>query len=125
MNMKRLSRYARWSLWAGVPILLVGCGSIEPAPVVDQRQAPVGDDYWTLVLEAGKGGSCAMAPCGLYFKTPEGGGDIRIVINNIDQGTFPPGELVSLGNYDVPTVRIQLPGTDYPQAFVHIPARNG
>ena len=116
-----------YPLGAAAPLalpLIGACTTTANTPqVVTGRQAAGGDNVFTAVATVERGGSCSVNPCGVLFKTPPGEGELRIVANGFDLGTFPRGETVSLGTY-TESVRISLPGTDYRWVFVNIPNAN-
>jgi len=86
---------------------------------------PVADGVMSTLVEAGRAGTCVMAPCQIYFKMPATPAEQRLRVNGFDVGTYAAGEVVNLGDYNDRTVRIQLPDTDYPLTLVHIPSDNG
>ena len=104
--------------------LIAACSTTAHTPQVVTGQGNiVGANVSTAVASVERGGSCAVNPCQVLFRTPPGEGDIRIVANGFDLGTFPRGETVSLGSY-TESVRISLPGTDYGWVFVNIASAN-
>ena len=77
-------------------------------------------NIFTAVVEPGKGGTCMATPCRVYYRTPDLGSPVKVVANNFPVGTFEPGIYVDLGNYNDPTVRITVPESDVPTAYVNI-----
>lgn len=118
LHISALSRIALVSLL--LP-LIAGCVTINPKPQVVEGRVPVSDGFLTVVVGPGQGGSCVGTPCSIYYRIPELGGQVEVVANGFVVGSFPSGEVVSLGNYNETSVRIDVPGHDVPTAFVRIP----
>jgi len=122
MNLTSLKKTARASGLLLLP-LLAACAASEPKPAVVQGSGPIRNDFMATTASIDRSGHCNSNPCDVYFQTPPGNSDIRIVANGFDLGTFPPGKLVSLGSYN-DHVRISMPDTDYKTVFVNIPNAN-
>lgn len=75
---------------------------------------------FTAVVEPGKGATCNLTPCRIYYRTPDLDSPVKVVANNFPVGTFEPGKYADLGNYNDPSVRITVPGSDVPTAYVNI-----
>lgn len=77
-------------------------------------------DLFTVVIEPGGGANCQSSPCRIYYRTPDLGAPVQVIVNNFTVGTFAPGKYADLGNYNDPTIRITVPGGDVPTAYVNI-----
>ena len=65
-------------------------------------------------------GTCAIAPCRVYFEMPPGDGDYRVRGIGFDYGTYRAGRTVNLGDfYDA--ISIEVIGAGVPKAYVYIP----
>lgn len=121
---KRYASFARVTAVLLFLPLLGACVTNNPRPaVVEEGRTPTSDGVMTAVVEPGKAGRCSVSPCRVYYRTPDAGGPVEIVVNNQVVGNFPPNTLVSLGDYFF-TMRISITGSDTPTAFVNIPNNN-
>ena len=120
--MKKMSSLstAGLSLFAVLP-LLSACVNMDPKPKVVSASAASSDGFLSVTVAPGRGGSCGGTPCRIFYETPDTGGQVKVVVNNFVVGTFPGGEMVSLGDYSETTVRIEAPGTGAPVTYVHMP----
>jgi hypothetical protein len=74
----------------------------------------------TVTVKPGDTGTCAIAPCRVYFEMPPGDGDYRVRGIGFDYGTYRAGRTVNLGDfYDA--ISIEVIGADVPKAYVYIP----
>jgi hypothetical protein len=89
-----------------------GTGKAEP-------KAPIAD-LFTAVVKPGGGANCNSTPCTIYYLTPDLGAPVTVVANNFTAGTFEPWTYANLGNFSDVSVRIQVPGTDTPIAYVYL-----
>jgi hypothetical protein len=55
---------------------------------------------------------------------PDLGHDASVVVNSFKVGTFPSGKVVDLGNFSDTSVRISIPGSDLPTAYVNLPGNS-
>jgi hypothetical protein len=95
---------------AAATLLLAGCGGLERNP----------SGAMSVTVKPGETGTCAIAPCRVYFEMPPGDGDYRITGNGVDIGRYPAGRTVNLGDfYDA--ISIAVEGTNLPKAYVYIP----
>ncbi len=110
---------------AGIALLgLQACvTSSYQTGVVDPSQSS-NDGMLAVTVSAGQGRSCANNPCQIYFKTPDVGGNMTIVVNGFEAGSFPSNTTVNLGSYGETTNRIQIIGHDYPMTFINLPGNN-
>ncbi|MCP3866665.1 MAG: hypothetical protein GY703_00920 [Gammaproteobacteria bacterium] len=104
-------------------LLLSGCITMSPDPSVVEGRTPVGDNVFTVVVNAGESGRCRSSPCSVYFRTPAAGRPVEVVANNQTVGNFPPDTVVHLGHFSS-TSRILVVGTDTPITFIRIPNSN-
>ncbi len=116
-------------LLAGVSVLLLsGCLTIdsEPAPKVvqGQQQGASANGFLSAQVAPGGSGSCSSAPCTIYYRTPDVGHPVEVVVNNFIVGTFPPGKVVNLGNYNDPTTIISTKDAGVPNAYVNMPGNS-
>jgi hypothetical protein len=74
----------------------------------------------SVTVKPGDTGTCAIAPCQVYFEMPPGKGDYRVRGTAFDYGTYPAGKTVNLGGFYEPIV-IGVIGMDVPKAYVYIP----
>ncbi len=119
-------RYASFARIAAVLLflpLLGACVTNNPRPAVVEGRTPTSDGVMTAVVEPGKAGRCSVVPCRVYYRTPDAGGPVEVVVNNQVVGSFPPNTLVSLGDFSG-TSRISITGSDTPTAFVNMPNVN-
>ncbi len=89
-------------------------GTAKPEP-----KAPIAD-LFTAVVKPGGGANCDTTPCTIYYLTPDLGAPVTVVANNFTAGTFAPWTYANLGNFSDVSVRIQVPGTDTPMAYVYL-----
>jgi hypothetical protein len=74
----------------------------------------------SVTVKPGDTGTCATAPCQVYFEMPAGNGNYRVRGIAFDYGTYPAGKTVNLGGFYQPIV-IKVIGVDVPKAYVYIP----
>ena len=74
----------------------------------------------SVTVKPGDTGTCAIAPCQVYFEMPPGTGNYRVRGISFDYGTYPAGKTVNLGGFYQPIV-IKVIGMDVPKAYVYIP----
>ena len=107
-------------------VLSAGVMGLAAAPVAyGQSPEPRDDAFMTRVVTAGEGKSCARTPCRVFYRMPQESGDLMLDVNGFQEGPYAPGEVVDLGSYSEPTVRIRVIGGDYPPAFVRMPGLRG
>jgi len=100
--------------------LLVACVTNNPRPQVVEGGTPRSDNFMTVVAEPGGGGRCSTTPCSVYYRTPDAGAPVAVIVNNQVVGNFPPNTVVFLGNF-MDHLRISIQGSDTPTAFVSVP----
>ena len=101
--------------------LLSACVTMNPQPTAIGGSAPRSDGFLTVSVAPGRSGACSGTPCRIYYKTPALGQDVNIEANGFKVGSFPPDTVVDLGDYSHTRVRITVPGTDTPAAYVNMP----
>ncbi len=112
-------------LIAGVTLLgLQACTTSSYKTGVVNPSQSSNDGMIAVTVSVGNGRSCSSNPCQIFFNTPDVGGNMTIVVNGFEAGSFPSNTVVNLGNYGEPTNRIQIIGHDYPITFVNLPGNN-
>jgi len=97
-------------LAAATALLLAGCGGLHRTP----------SGAMSVTVKPGETGTCAIAPCRVFFEMPPGEGEYVVRGMAFDYGTYPAGKTVNLGDfYDA--VVIDVVGADVPKAYVYIP----
>ena len=95
---------------AAAALLLASCSGLERNP----------SGAMSVTVKPGETGTCAIAPCRVYFEMPPGDDEYRVTGNSVDFGRYPAGRTVSLGDFYDP-ISIAVEGTDLPKAYVYIP----
>lgn len=104
--------------------LLSGCLSVgfNPQPGVAAGSVPGSPNgFLSVTVGPGDGGSCRSTPCRIFYRMPDLGRDASVVVNSFKVGTFPSGKVVDLGSFSDTSVRISIPGSDVPTAYVNLP----
>ncbi len=122
-------KHAKWRIGgfltaASAVLLLSGCLSVgtDPVPMVVQGKGqPQSDGYLSIVVAPGQTGSCQSTPCTVYYRTPDLGKPVEVVVNNFIVGTFPPGKTVRLGDFNDTSNIISVKGSGTPDAYVNLP----
>ena len=108
-------------LLVSLTLFVSGCGvesSLRPA-VVSGSDSSIGDGLFSVLVSPGEGSMCRNSSCRIYYRMPELGREAMVVVNNFDSGTFPSGKVVDLGTWS-DSVRIAIPDSDVPMAYVDI-----
>lgn len=92
---------------------LIGC-----APGGRLERWPSG--AFSVTVQPGETGTCALTPCRVFLVMPPGDGTYRVTGNQVDFGEYPAGKTVNLGNFDAP-IAIAIEGAGVPRAYVWIP----
>ena len=127
MPITRTFSYRGGLLFIPALFLLGGCLSpgFNPQPGVAAGSIPASRNGMLSVLVGpGDGGNCRSTPCRVFYRMPELGREARVVVNGFTVGSFPPGKVVDLGNFSDGTVRISIPDTDVPRAYVNLPGNS-
>lgn len=98
-----------------VPALapVIGC-----APGARLERWPSG--AFSVTVQPGETGTCALSPCRVFLVMPPGDGPWRVTGNQVGFGEYPAGQTVNLGNFDEP-IALTIEGAGVPRAFVYIP----
>jgi len=118
-KMRSLST-AELSLFVALP-LLSACANMNPQPKVVPESLAGSDGFLSVSVAPGRSGSCGGTPCRIFYKTPDTGGQVKVVANGFVVGTFPGGTMVDLGHYSETNVRIEAPGSGAPITYVNMP----
>jgi hypothetical protein len=104
-------------------LLLGGCVSTEsnlkPA-AVEGGGTIRGDGFLTVVVGPGESRGCNNTSCRIYYRMPDLDAPAQVAVNHFQVGTFPPGEVVDLGTWSDPIIRIRVVGADVPRAYVNM-----
>jgi hypothetical protein len=114
-------------LLMSVLLLLNGCLSpgFNPQPGVAEGSVPGSrNGFLAVTVGPGDGGSCRSAPCRIFYRMPDLGREAEVVVNSFTVGTFPSGKVVDLGSFSDTSVRISIPGSDVPIAYVSLPGES-
>ena len=109
-------------LYAAVAQVSHAAGHGDMGRALDQAPAT---DFFTVVIEPGKGANCQSSPCRIYYLTPAIGAPVQVVANNFSVGTYEPGKYADLGNFTDISVRITVSNSDVPTAYVNISDPSG
>lgn len=91
-------------------LALGGCSGLERDP----------SGAISVTVKPGDTGTCAIAPCQVYFEMPPGDGEYQVRGTDVDYGRYPAGKTVNLGGFYEP-ISIEVVGTGLPKAYVYIP----
>lgn len=98
-------------LCAGAATLLAACAA--PGTSVQ------GFDQVTLA--PGDTGNCISTPCQVLLKMPPGSGTFEVTGNEVKVGTYPAGQVASLGSF-WESQAFEIKGANVPKAYAYIPS---
>ena len=109
-------------------LLLGGCVTVasnrQPA-IVEGGNPSLDDGLQSVVVGPGDSRTCRNESCRIHYRMPDLEGEAEVAVNNFLVGTFPPGELVDLGTWSEPSIRIRIVDADVPRAFVNMLGSGG
>ena len=104
-------------------LLLVGCISTESnlKPATVEGSGTIrSDGFLTVVVGPGESRGCNNTSCRIYYRMPDLDAEAQVAVNHFVVGSFPPGQLVDLGTWSDPIIRIRVVGADVPRAYVNM-----
>jgi hypothetical protein len=102
---------AALGLCAGAGFLLAGCAA--PGTSVQ--------GFDKVTLAPGDTGTCTSTPCQVLLKMPPGTGTFEVTGNQVKVGTYPAGQVVSLGSF-WQSQAFEIQGANVPKAYAYIPS---
>jgi hypothetical protein len=109
-SVRTLSIAATLGLCAGAAALLAGCAA--PGTSVQ--------GFDKVTLAPGDTGNCISSPCQVLLKMPPGSGTFEVTGNEVRVGTYPAGQVVSLGSFWQSQAFV-IKGANVPKAYAYIP----
>lgn len=110
-SIRSRSTLATLGLCAGAATLLAACAA--PGTSVQ------GFDQVTLA--PGDTGNCISTPCQVLLKMPPGSGTFEVTGNEVKVGTYPAGQVASLGSF-WESQAFEIKGANVPKAYAYIPS---
>ncbi|MEA3302258.1 MAG: hypothetical protein U9Q75_03180 [Pseudomonadota bacterium] len=81
------------------------------------------NNFGEITLEAGSSGTCLSSPCKVYFVMPPGSGSYVVLANNMEVGSYPAGQTVSLGGYWTGITRFKVVDSDVDLTILNVIGR--
>lgn len=104
------STLASLGLCVGAACLIGGCAA--PGTSVQ--------GFDKVTLAPGDTGNCTSSPCQVLLKMPPGTGTFEVTGNEVRVGTYPAGQVVSLGSF-WQSQAFEIKGANVPKAYAYIP----
>ena len=110
-SIRARSTLATLGLCAGAAFLLAACAA--PGTSVQ--------GFDKVTLAPGDTGNCTSTPCQVLLKMPPGTGTFEVTGNEVKVGTYPAGQVVSLGSFWT-SQAFEIKGANVPKVYAYIPS---
>ena len=109
-SIRSRSKLATLGLCAGATFLLAACAATGTSV----------QGFDKVTLGPGDTGNCTSSPCQVLLKMPPGTGTFEVTANQVKVGTYPAGQVVSLGSF-WQSQAFEIKGANVPKAYAYIP----
>jgi len=109
-SIRSRSKLATLGLCAWAACLLAACAA--PGTSVQ--------GFDKVTLAPGDTGNSTSSPCQVLLKMPPGTGTFEVTANEVKVGTYPAGQVVSLGSF-WQSQAFEIKGANVPTAYAYIP----